>query len=296
MSDNQGLTVGLAVGIPSFVILSVVSLFWYRNHRKQRLEDLLQDDIDIGLRDDQSFQQFHQELAKPVNPVTNSNGSHGSNGSSTLTDNVAPYSYSQPGKPSHGHKKSISDFYETFIPVLPEDSEASQRVEDTFNESGVDSSLTSMFLTTPNVQNDRSLDNLAKHLSTPQFFEKLPSRPSPISVRYRASNTISNNSSSDILNNLVGEDVALNDNFIYDTSNVEMDERHFQPHTPPKNFAPISMAQDSSPGFHSQPIYSSKNGTHGSSPLKPNDFDSLSSSANLVSSNMENEIPRHQHL
>jgi len=291
MSDNQSLTVGLAVGIPSFVILSVVSLFWYRNQRKQRREDLLEDDIDIGLRDDQSFQQFHQELAKPINPVADSNGSHGSNGSSTLTDNVA--NHSQPGKISHGQKNSIYDFYETFIPVLPEDSEASQRADDTLNESGVESSLASMFLTTPNAQNDRSLDNLAKHLSTPQFFEKLPSRPSPISVRHRASNTISNNSSSDILNNLVGEDVALNDNFVYDAPTVEVDERHFQPHTPQKNLAPSPLAQDVGLGSYSQAVYSSKNGTHGTSPLKPNDFDS--SSANLMSPSMEDEFPPHQH-
>lgn len=64
MVNTQGLAVGLAVGIPSFIILVVVGIFWYRNQQKQKHEDMNDNEIDIGLRDDHSFNQFQEELHK----------------------------------------------------------------------------------------------------------------------------------------------------------------------------------------------------------------------------------------
>jgi hypothetical protein len=55
--------------------------------------------------------------------------------------------------------------------------------------------------------------------------------------------------------------------------NVVVDERHFQSNTPQKNFTSILLAQDVSPSFYYQLIYSSKNGTHGSTSSKPTDLD-----------------------
>ncbi|CAD1811707.1 hypothetical protein FOB58_003799 [Candida parapsilosis] len=65
MVNRQGLAVGLAVGVPSFIILSIVFGFWYRNQRKLRKEDL-DDYIDKEIQnDDSSFQQFQEQLHKP---------------------------------------------------------------------------------------------------------------------------------------------------------------------------------------------------------------------------------------
>lgn len=65
MVNRQGLAVGLAVGVPSFIILLIVFGFWYRNQRKLRKEDL-DDYIDKEIQnDDSSFQQFQEQLHKP---------------------------------------------------------------------------------------------------------------------------------------------------------------------------------------------------------------------------------------
>lgn len=245
MGDNNGLTVGLAVGIPTFVIIVFVGIFWLRNHRKQKREDMIEDDIDIGLKDDQSFQQFEQELHKPVHRVEESNGS------STLTDNSH-----QNVAPKANNKKTY-DFYNTFIPVLDEP----HKNDESFPDSGVDLSQASLLINpntpnpnthshnssfhllqqpTPATVNDKSLDSLAKHLSTPQFFEKLPSKTQALNVKvkHNNSNNLPNNSSSDILqNNLVGESLGLNESYAY-TANA-IDTRSA---TPPRKLLDIKSS------------------------------------------------------
>lgn len=64
MVNRQGLAVGLAVGVPSFIILLIVFIFWYKNQRQLRKEDL-DDYIDKEIQnDDSSFQQFQEQLHK----------------------------------------------------------------------------------------------------------------------------------------------------------------------------------------------------------------------------------------
>ncbi|KAI5955403.1 SKG1 [Candida margitis] len=65
MVNRQSLAVGLAVGVPSFIILMIVFIFWYKNQRQLRKEDLDDDYIDQEIQnDDSSFQQFHEQLHK----------------------------------------------------------------------------------------------------------------------------------------------------------------------------------------------------------------------------------------
>lgn len=60
-----GLTVGLAVGIPSFVVLCILAVLQVRHKRRERRESGGGDDeIDIGLRDDTSFNKFEDELQR----------------------------------------------------------------------------------------------------------------------------------------------------------------------------------------------------------------------------------------
>lgn len=60
-----GLTVGLAVGIPSFVVLCILAVLQVRHKRREHRESGGGDDeIDIGLRDDASFNKFEDELQR----------------------------------------------------------------------------------------------------------------------------------------------------------------------------------------------------------------------------------------
>ncbi|KAK6463605.1 hypothetical protein DFJ63DRAFT_312912 [Scheffersomyces coipomensis] len=80
MANNQSLAVGLAVGIPSFLIITITLFLWYRNQQKQNREDNLNKEIDLELRDDQSFNQFQEELHRKkqfLKPPIGGNGSEG---------------------------------------------------------------------------------------------------------------------------------------------------------------------------------------------------------------------------
>ncbi|ABN68006.2 predicted protein [Scheffersomyces stipitis CBS 6054] len=310
MVDSQSLTVGLAVGIPSFVIISVVLLLWLRNQRKQKKEDSVNDDIDMDLRDDQSFNQFQEELHRPyakgkaelnINTYSDPNksssttqgesstekpyiSSHGSTSSSNIIDQ--PHVYATPPRPKYSnanngtnnvnnnninnlnnnlnnninntnniHSKSPSayDFYETFIPILPGGGSPSTNNGNTAHHSNANSvheahsngNLQSQLQQPPHIHdvastnnssndslngNDRSsLDNLAKQLTSPVFFEKLPSRATTVALKPRFPNMQSNNSSSEGLNNrLIGDTTALNDNFIYEAPTVDVKKTELQ--------------------------------------------------------------------
>ncbi|EDK46394.1 hypothetical protein LELG_04575 [Lodderomyces elongisporus NRRL YB-4239] len=62
MANSNALAVGLAVGIPSALIIGVVLIFWYKNQRKLRKEDLDDNFIERELQDDHSFKMFQDEL------------------------------------------------------------------------------------------------------------------------------------------------------------------------------------------------------------------------------------------
>lgn len=243
MADNNGLAVGLAVGIPTFLVILLVGMFWIRNHRKQKREDLVEDDIDIGLKDDQSFQQFEQELHRPINQVTDSNGS------STLTES----SQRQAHLNQNFRNQKTYDYYNTFIPVMndgnhvrthlmPLNDSFATKHDESFNESGVNSSLASLLMhqnngsistynynhsqnqySNPQTPNGKNLGNLAKHLSTPQFFEKLPSQTRTYQIKKSSIVPTNNNSSSDILQNqFIGEDNKLNDSYAFTAPPVQV--------------------------------------------------------------------------
>lgn len=64
MGYNNGLAVGLSVGIPCFLILVLCVAFYIRNRKRQRKEDNMEQDIDVELRDDNSFNRFQDALHK----------------------------------------------------------------------------------------------------------------------------------------------------------------------------------------------------------------------------------------
>lgn len=75
MGYNNGLAVGLSVGIPCFLILVLCLAFWIRNRRRQRTEDNMEQDIDVELRDDNSFNRFEDALHKHANTYDKKEGS-----------------------------------------------------------------------------------------------------------------------------------------------------------------------------------------------------------------------------
>lgn len=286
MGDTQGLTVGLAVGIPSVVIIGVIAIFWIRNQRKQLREDLDRTDIDIELQDDQSFTQFHEALHRhkqydgSADKVENSStylqfervlGTDSSNGSSSSDQQQPlqppPHQAHIPSSKLNNHsppparQPSVYDFYETFIPVLPQSANqptsgqpsarASTADLTNFTEISNNNDTTSMFLyllpspppqatvmapvtsgsgidsgSVSTTGNGGDLDMLAKQLHGPQFFEKLPSKATKVQLKSRYSNY--NNSSSELINNyLISQTTAINDHFTYqappvdDVNNIE---------------------------------------------------------------------------
>lgn len=151
-SSTDSLTVGLAIGIPSFVVILAISIFWFRNQRKQNKEDLMENSIDMELQDNQSFEQFEEELHRPYrnnhedSNNSNSNNSHiddtglkddkvsddqdqdkdheftkekiHSSSNSNTNSNIESTDLDINGK-RHSKNNSAYDFYETFIPILP---------------------------------------------------------------------------------------------------------------------------------------------------------------------------------
>lgn len=136
MSSNESLAVGLAVGIPCFVVLSVSIFFWYRSCRKYKKEmerEREQDLKDVNL-DDVSF---HYENAIPTK-----DGSAAATSSSSPTHDIFEVSQrvdtpsdsstslkqvgrndktdsniSLPNRARPGSK--MPDYYDSVIPILP---------------------------------------------------------------------------------------------------------------------------------------------------------------------------------
>lgn len=70
MADSDSLAVGLAVGVPSFIILVIMILFYIRFRRKQKKED-----NSYESDDNQSFNLFSEELHKGSNPSSSKSNS-----------------------------------------------------------------------------------------------------------------------------------------------------------------------------------------------------------------------------
>ncbi|KAI5955081.1 SKG1 [Candida jiufengensis] len=144
MANSNGLAVGLAVGIPSFLIIIVVGIFWYKNQRKLQKEDIDDEFIEKELQNDESsFKQFHEQLHRKYdnqqldsknnkngdeiiykeNVITDSsNGSSESdfpsNTSSSTTNNQQQHPYGQhlklPQYPSTQYSQTISNIQPTY--------------------------------------------------------------------------------------------------------------------------------------------------------------------------------------
>lgn len=263
MVNTQGLAVGLAIGIPSLIILVVCVLLWYRNQRKQNKEDQSDDEVDLDLRDNHLFNEFQEELHRPLDrrEVTHHNNgenleekvfasvssSHGSTLSTNVTDiwtgsqkGTSPYP--PPGHMLHTKSPSAYDFYDTVIPVLP--TEGSKNGSAIAGETGLTqppqigvdpsngdtsnhSSATSIDGVNSSPKRDRSLDSFAKQLNSPAFFEKLPSRVTSSYLKQRPVThyQLSNNSSTDGFHVRYGSDTKINEHYV-----VEPHSNDSQPH------------------------------------------------------------------
>lgn len=283
MVYNEGLAVGLAIGIPCALIIPGCSYVWYRNQQKQKKEDNLENGVDMDLRDNQSFNQFEEELHKPYNDPNKSSTTQSAESSnldkttekqtyistnnSTSTTNItditsttAPHTTSTdinpphtPLRNPHSHQKVASsyDFYETFIPILPGDeqnqttSDLSQPLAFGPTQRANNLSSSSSIINANLSPNSKSLDNLAKQLNGPLFFEKLPSRAGTTQRPAIHSSAIPNNSSSELLKNQLLVHDAINDHYVYEITTSPLgkqnddDEEPAGPH-PYRNLHPDS--------------------------------------------------------
>lgn len=235
MVYNQALAVGLAVGLPSALILSVCVFLWLRNQRKQKQEDAF-DDVDMDMRDNHLFGQFQEELHKPYNDpnksLTTQQSSEAvekehvslSNGSSSTSAEEKKRLQLPPA--IHQKTPSSYDFYDTFIPVLPSSQSDTQDTLDLSQPPGIGEAggnRTPMSSNSSNasiigggaINREKSLDNFAKQLHGPGFFEKLPSRATSAGLKHRNIHTTYNNSSSDILQGTNIQPDAINDSYVY---------------------------------------------------------------------------------
>lgn len=159
MGYNQGLAVGLSIGVPSALILTAILYIWWRYQHKRRKEADVETDLDIELRDDMLMRQFREEITKTYHrghPQTDKTkayetGSESTGGSfndsahakskvlespalsSDTTQQNHPNSDSNSNtnlipNPPRLHKKTPSsyDIYDSMIPVLKEEQPSSQ--------------------------------------------------------------------------------------------------------------------------------------------------------------------------
>lgn len=236
MAYDNGLAVGLGVGIPSAVIVLFCLIMWYRNERKQSREDRMENEIDLGLRDDQLFNQFEEELHKKRGERNKSSLTQEETGAEAHAEKTYQTSLSNGSSSTTNfldrkviatHQKTPSsyDFYESVIPILPPNAyyntstqspASSNNNVPTTNKVANGSTISppripndnfassnESIVASPTIASngpDKSLDTLAKQLTGPSYFEKLPSRAATVSLKQR-NQIISNNSSSDILTN-----------------------------------------------------------------------------------------------
>lgn len=196
----------------------------------------MENEIDLGLRDDQLFNQFEEELHKKrgernKSSLTQEEAGTEANAEKTYQTSLSNGSSSTTNfldrKVIATHQKTPSsyDFYESVIPILPPNAyynastqspASSNNNVPTTNKVANGSTISPPRIPSDNfacsnesivasptiVSNgpDKSLDTLAKQLTGPSYFEKLPSRAATVSLKQR-NQIMSNNSSSDILTN-----------------------------------------------------------------------------------------------
>lgn len=202
------------MGVPVFIVIVGLGFFWLRNHRRQSKEFVNDDDVDLELQDDGLYSQFHQQLTKKMHKekVVEELPQ-----SLTITESVEQQKMEQVTKPD--------SFYDTFIPVIGRDMLtpllAATAVmpgtprDMTLTHLGV---LAPLGLVPPTLSAQplyMLLEMLAKNLHSAEFFEKLPLRAAPPLMQQKL------HSSLDLLNTIVGEDAALNDNFVYEAQLLE---------------------------------------------------------------------------
>lgn len=266
MGYNQGLAVGLAIGIPCALILAGSIFFYTRHKRLQQEEDRRANDLDVELRDDGLFKEFGEALHRPYDQsksqkyiseapgldkssMSADTASHlresvttppqsfekrklaaalsesipgstvGANGTANSTANGTGSLGPQPvPPPAHSKTSSSYDFYDTFIPILPS-SEQQELGQPPAIAAASDRQSMHSSNNTSIIQADtssRSLDNLAKQLQGPQFFEKLPSRAGTISQKHRSIHqSLPTPSATDLVVNPYDHG-GINDNFVND--------------------------------------------------------------------------------
>lgn len=265
MAYNQGLAVGLAVGLPCFLVLCIFLVFYARHRRRQREEDETGNDLDLELRDTKLFNDFQEELHQQREPHPANNGEtniaahnqdssvdendrhlhHNKEVEKALTEEsslghllLQTYlekrgptlaSVPQPRTPTrtptpsmknnlrHYKTGSSYDFYEQFIPVIPqqESSDLLQPPQVLGDGVSVHSTGNASVGGNSNSANAsrHSLDTLAKQLQAPMMFPKLPSRVASQHMKNRLP-LHNNNSSSEILPN--GQEKSnINDSYAF---------------------------------------------------------------------------------
>lgn len=247
MANTQGLAVGLAIGIPSLIIIVVCVFIWYRNQRKQNREDRSDDEVDLDLRDNRLFSEFQEELHRPQDRKTepsanngnleekvfaSTSSSHGSSLSTNVADNRAVFHKGQspfPHQPgTHSKTPSSYDFYDSVIPVLPTGTKNGSEplaqpphiaADGPTGGSSNHSSAVSIDGTTNSPKKDRSLDSFAKQLNSPAFFEKLPSRATSSYLKQKPSAhyQLSNSSSTDAFQVRYGSSPKINEHYVLES-------------------------------------------------------------------------------
>lgn len=262
MGYNQGLAVGLAIGIPVFLVLVGAYVLLVRHRRLQRQEDAQGGDIDVELQDNNLFKEFGEALHRPYDQRKlprklkefASESLHTAEEKRTplLTPDLAELSrellllrtaskhlttptplVANAGQgrttpilaTSHQKTPLAYAFYDTFIPILP--GQAEQQVQPPHMPGADRHSVHSLngSLIGGNASSlSRLLDNLAKQLQGPQFFEKLPLRAGTTKLRPAFQLAPANNSSSDVVHNILYDSSAINDNYVHETGSPR--QRH----------------------------------------------------------------------
>lgn len=256
MGYNQGLAVGLAIGIPCLIIIVGGYILLMRNRRRNKREDSKEDELDVELDDNNSFNEFHEELHKqyhkksPQEPDLDATPAHsekhplsaevasmlrGSGLSQTMLDRRKTQLVTPAPLMLNQHQKTplSYDFYDSFIPIMPDANATTPtgRTSSPFiahdlaqppaingDKASVHSSSNTSLANSNLDTLSRSLDNLAKQLHSPQLFEKLPLRAATMHLKQRpGSHIIAHNLSSDVIHNTLFDRLAINDDYVYES-------------------------------------------------------------------------------
>lgn len=257
MAYNQGLAVGLAIGIPCAIIFVGAYILLMRNKRRNKREDSQGDDLDVELQENNSFNEFQEALHKqydsrklPQEPDVDASPSHsekhplsaevasmlrGLGLSQTASDRRKTQLVTPAPLVLNQHQKTplSYDFYDSFIPIIPDANNTTPtgRSSSPFiahdlaqppaingDRNSVHSSSNTSLVGSNVDSLSRSLDNLAKQLHSPQLFEKLPLRAATMHLKQRpGSHVIAHNLSSDIIHNTLFDRVAINDDYVYES-------------------------------------------------------------------------------